>query len=69
MGSAAPDYDNGNIVVAGPVWRVVLPGVGPIFMDVGEVKLDIATFTITHTGGTHQFWESDLAALCDALTP
>lgn len=61
-------YDKGYFVSAGPVARVVVPGLGPIYVDIGMVKIDLATFTITHEGGTHQFWEGDLTGLCAALT-
>jgi hypothetical protein len=62
-------YDKGYFISAGPIARVVVPGVGPIFMDIGMVRIDLATFTITHEGGPHQYWEGDVAALCAALTP
>ena len=62
-------FVKGTVVVAGLQWKVVLPGVGPIFMDAGELTIDMATNVITHTGGHHQWYESDFGALCQALTP
>jgi hypothetical protein len=63
------DYDGHSLLRAGPIWRIVLPGTGPILMDVGEVSLDLSTGVITHSGGLHLSQPGDFAALCDALTP
>ena len=62
-------YDQDWIGISGPAWRVVLPGVGPIFIDVGVIKVNLTTFEVIHEAGTHQMWNSDFAALCEALTP
>lgn len=63
------NYVNGSVVVSALQWKVVVPGVGPIFMDAGEITFDLATGAITHAGGHHQYYEGDFAALCQALTP
>jgi hypothetical protein len=68
------EYDRGVILLAGPTWRIVLPGSGPIFVDIGEVTIDLAAFlsgqiVVTHSGGHHQWFENDFGALCTALTP
>jgi len=63
------NYVNGSVVVSALQWKVVVPGVGPIFLDAGEITIDLATGAITHAGGHHQYYEGDFAALCQALTP
>ncbi len=63
------NFVNGTVVVAGLLWKVVLPGGGRILMDTGEQTFDLATGVITHTGGHHQYYEGDFGTLCQALTP
>lgn len=63
------NYVNGSVVVSALQWKVVVPGVGPIFIDAGEITFDLATDVITHEGGHHQYYEGDFAALCQSLTP
>jgi hypothetical protein len=63
------DYVDGWLLSAGPVWRLVVPGYGPILMETGVWKVDLATWTITHSAGQNQVLDGDFASLCDALTP
>lgn len=62
-------FNQSYAIVTGLIWRVVLPGIGPIFLDAGAVKFDLATGAVTYAGGQHQYWEGDFGALCAALTP
>jgi len=63
------DYVNGWFQGAGMIFRITLPGRGPIFMETGLIRLNIETFEITHFTGHNQWVDGDLAALCAVLTP
>jgi hypothetical protein len=56
-------------VVSALSMRIVVPGFGPIEMETGVWKIDIATWTLYHDSGWNFLWEGDFAALCKALTP
>ena len=60
---------DGWLVSAGTIVKVVVPGVGPIFMETGAWKVDIATWTFYHDSGHNQYLAGDVAALCLLLVP
>jgi hypothetical protein len=56
-------------VTTGAPFRVILPGYGPVFMNVGRVKLDIATQEFTFIAGQFDNLNGNLDAICAALRP
>jgi hypothetical protein len=54
--------------VVGLFAKVIIPGEGPIFHDVGRVELD-SDWNLTFSAGRHDFWEGNGDALCAALSP
>ena len=52
--------------IMGIVYRVAIPGVGVVFLDVGRVVFERGT-GIIFQAGPHQLFDGDLEALCAAL--
>ena len=52
--------------VVGLFAKVIIPGEGPIFHDVGRVEFD-SDFNLIFSAGRHDFWEGNGDALCEAL--
>lgn len=67
------DLVNGWLVSTGLIVKVVLPGAGPIFMETGAWKVDLATWTWYHDSGHDDLGvmsgQANVAALCAALAP
>ena len=59
------EVPSGEAAVRGVIAKVIVPGVGPIFRDVGRVVVDGDNFTVT--AGTHQWIDGDFGALYEAL--
>lgn len=60
------DLVNGEITENGSVFRIVLPGSGAVFLDVGKFILSFET-GLQFLAGRHDFFDGDTAALCAAL--
>jgi hypothetical protein len=50
----------------GVIFRLVVPGAGAVFLDVGRIVLD-RQGNVYFQAGPHQFFDGDLDALCTAL--
>jgi hypothetical protein len=57
-----------GVTVVGLFVKVIIPGEGPIFQDVGRVELD-SEWNLTFSAGRHDYWEGNGDALCAALEP
>jgi hypothetical protein len=54
--------------VVGLFVKVIIPGEGPIFHDVGRVEFD-PDWNLTLSAGRHDYWDGNGDALCAALEP
>ena len=52
---------------AGLAFKVMLKGYGTIFFNTGLAIYDPETHELLFKAGPAQFWEKDIAAMCDAL--
>ena len=50
----------------GVIFRLIVPGAGAVFLDVGRIVLD-RQGNVYFQAGPHQFFDGDLEALCTAL--
>ena len=57
----------GTVMITGISFHVKLPGVGPIFQDLGRLVFDLETGELLYSTGLHQF-EGETAGLCSALS-
>ena len=60
------DFSTGRADIAGVIFKVVVPGVGPVFMDVGLVTVDRAG-NVYFSAGPHQYEDGNVGTLCEAL--
>ena len=60
------DLAAGRANIAGIIFKVVVPGVGPVFMDLGMINVDRED-NVYFSAGPHQFFDGDFEALCRAL--
>ncbi len=63
------DYEAGvrvQNVNDGVAFRLTLPGVGAVFLDIGRVVYD-ADFNVIWEAGPHHFLDGDFAGLCAAM--
>jgi hypothetical protein len=51
---------------AGNAVRLVIPGAGAVFLEVGRIVLDQSGH-VYFQAGQHQFWDADFEALCAAM--
>ena len=76
-GKAYPMDFHNNVVVdfsttppraanMGVVYRLIVPGAGAVFLDVGRIVLD-RQGNVYFQAGPHQFFDGDLDALCTVL--
>lgn len=76
-GKAYPmDFHNNTIVdfsttppqaaLMAVIFRLIVPGAGAVFLDVGRIVLD-QQGNVYFQAGPHQFFDGDLGALCAAL--
>ena len=56
-----------NLAVIGIVTRIVVPGVGPVFSNIGRVVYDSETFDVVFEAGKHDNEDDLLPVLCSAL--
>ena len=50
----------------GIIFRVIVPGAGPVFLDIGRVAGNQAGTVVTLQAGPHQFFDGDFSGLCAA---
>jgi hypothetical protein len=60
------DLVGGQATESGQVFRIVVPGAGALFLDVGRFTIDFED-GLVFLKGRHQYFEGDFAALCAAL--
>lgn len=60
------DPVEGEASVHGSIFRIVLPGLGAVFLDVGRFTINFET-GLEFLAGRHDFFDGDTAALCAAL--
>jgi len=63
-------YENGVPVMtlsSGTIFKIILPGYGPIFLETGRVIYDFETGQYAPNSGHNQWVDQDLAALCSVL--
>jgi hypothetical protein len=65
--SETVDLVNGQITENGSIFRIVLPGAGAVFLDVGKFVLRFGE-GVVFLAGRHDFFEGDTEALCAALS-
>ena len=61
------DIANGQAIEAGQDFRVLVPGVGALFLDIGRFVIDFND-GLVFLKGRHQFFGGDVGALCAALS-
>jgi len=61
--------DSPFIVIAGPLYKITLPGGGVIFHEAGRFILDLNTFETLVQVGPSDWSDGNVDALCAALTP
>jgi hypothetical protein len=61
------DLVEGKATQNGAVFRIVAPGAGALFVDVGRFVFDFSD-GLVFLKGQHQFFDSDFEALCTALS-
>jgi hypothetical protein len=60
------DLANGDVSQNGSIFRIVVPGSGPIFLDVGRYLIDFDE-GLTLLAGHHDFFNGDFSAICAYL--
>ena len=60
------DLVAGRADIAGVIFKAIVPGVGPVFMDIGMITADRED-NVYFRAGPHQFFDGDFDALCAAL--
>lgn len=63
------DAETDEVRITGLFALVTIPGYGNIFIDVGVVVYDYDTGTVTFEAGKHQWWDGNVEAMCELLTP
>jgi len=60
------DFRTGLAAINGVIFKAIVPGVGPVFVDIGRVITDRED-NLYFSAGPHQFFDGDFEALCAAL--
>jgi hypothetical protein len=63
------DLTTGTLTVSGTPNRLSIPGGGTVLLDAGHLTVDIATDTVTQSGGPHHFDDYFTGVDPDALQP
>jgi hypothetical protein len=61
------DFRTGLGASAGIVFKLILPGTGPVFIEIGRVISNRDGSIVTFQAGPRQFTDGDFAAVCAAL--
>ena len=61
------DVVAGMLYAQGSIFQVTVPGYGRIFSETGHGVAITSPFTILVNRGHNDYWEQDVAALCDYL--
>ena len=60
------DLVNGGITENGSIFKIIVPGAGAVFLDVGKFIISFET-GLEFLAGRHDFFDGDIAALCAVL--
>jgi len=66
MNSEVVDLVNGGITENGSTFKIIVPGAGAVFLDVGKFIIDFEN-GLEFLAGRHDFFDGDVAALCAVL--
>ena len=61
------DFESGLGANAGIVFKLIVPGAGPVFMEIGRVVSNRDGSIVTFQAGPRQFSDGDFGAVCAAL--
>jgi hypothetical protein len=64
--SEVVDLVNGGITENGSIFKIIVPGAGAVFLDVGKFIISFET-GLEFLAGRHDFFDGDVAALCAVL--
>jgi hypothetical protein len=64
--SEVVDLVNGRITENGSIFKIIVPGAGAVFIDVGKFIIDFET-GLEFLAGRHDFFDGDTAGLCAVL--
>ena len=62
------DFTTGFGANSGVVWKMIVPGWGPVLMEIGRVVSNEDGSIVTFQKGQQQFTDGDFAAVCAALS-
>jgi hypothetical protein len=60
------DLANGFVTQSGLVFRIIVPGIGALFLDVGKYVIDF-DHGLTLLAGRHDYFEGNLTGICAYL--
>ncbi len=63
------NFEKETAFLSGLMWKIKVPGYGWIYMETGRLVWDINTGEILSNTAHNQFFDEDLEAVCNALTP
>ena len=63
------DFGESNFVISGVSFKITIPGYGVIAHEAGRTGLDLETMEVLFEIGPSDFYQQDLDALCEALSP
>ena len=61
-------FIDGTVTQSGSVGRITVPDLGVVFFDVGKFIIDFEDGLVFLAGHHHDFFEGNLAPLCDLLS-
>lgn len=61
------DFEAGLGATSGIIYRVTVPGMGAVFLDVGRIVTNQSGDIVAFRAGPHQFFDADFSRLCAAL--
>ena len=64
--SETVDLANGDVTQNGQIFRIIIPGRGPLFIDVGKYVFDFEE-GLTFLAGRHDFFDENFTAICAYL--
>jgi hypothetical protein len=64
--SETVDLANGDVSQNGSIFRIIVPGSGALFIDVGKYVIDFDE-GLTFLAGRHDFFDEDFAEICAYL--
>ena len=61
------DFETGLGANAGIIFKLIVPGTGPVFMEIGRLISNRDGSIVTFQAGPRQFTDGDFGAVCAAL--